>query len=103
MNLIIKPILLIFSVYSYSLTIIDVRTPEEWNTGYLQSAINVEWQNITSIESLISKDEEIYLYCRSGNRSSKATKALTEAGFVNVTNAGSIQEASLLLDINIIN
>jgi len=102
MNLIIKPILLIFSVYSYSLTIIDVRTPEEWNTGYLQSAINVEWQNITSIESLISKDEEIYLYCRSGNRSSKAAKILTEAGFINITNAGSIQEASQL-DINIIN
>ena len=103
MNLIIKPILLIFSVYSYSLTFIDVRTPEEWNTGYLQSAINVEWQNITSIESLISKDEEIYLYCRSGNRSSKAAKILTEAGFINITNAGSIQEASQLLDINIIN
>ncbi|MDB2489629.1 rhodanese-like domain-containing protein, partial [Gammaproteobacteria bacterium] len=62
MNLIIKLILLSFSIYSYSLTIIDVRTPEEWNTGYLKSAINVEWQNITSIESLISKDEEIYLY-----------------------------------------
>ena len=81
MNLIIKPILLIFSVYSYSLTIIDVRTPEEWNTGYLQSAINVEWQNITSIESLISKDEEIYLYCRSGNRSSKAAKISNRSWF----------------------
>ena len=53
MNLIIKTILLIFSIYSYSLTIIDVRTPEEWNTGYLKSAINVEWQNITNIAQFI--------------------------------------------------
>ena len=103
MNLIIKTILLTSSIYSYSLTVIDVRTPEEWKSGYLESAINIEWQNITSIESLISKDEEIYLYCRSGNRSSKAAKILTEAGFINITNAGSIQEASQLLDINIIN
>ena len=73
---------------------------EHW---LFESAINVEWQNITSIESLISKDEEIYLYCRSGNRSGKAAKISNEAGFINVTNAGSIQEASQLLDINIIN
>ena len=85
------------------MTVIDVRTPEEWNTGYLKSAINVEWQNITNIESLVPKNEEIFLYCRSGNRSGKAAKILIEAGYINVINAGSIQEASKLLDINIIN
>ena len=103
MNLIIKTILLIFSIYSYSLTVIDVRTPEEWKSGYLESAINIEWQNITNIESLLPKNEEIFLYCRSGNRSGKAAKILIEAGYINVINAGSIQEASKLLDINIIN
>ena len=93
MNLIIKLILLSFSIYSYSLTIIDVRTPEEWNTGYLKSAINVEWQNITSIESLISKDEEIYLYCRSGNRSGKAQKIMQNLGYTNAANVGGINDA----------
>jgi phage shock protein E len=97
MNLIIKTILLT------SLTVIDVRTPEEWKSGYLESAINIEWQNITNIESLVPKNEEIFLYCRSGNRSGKAAKILIEAGYINVINAGSIQEASKLLDINIIN
>jgi phage shock protein E len=85
------------------LTVIDVRTPEEWKSGYLESAINIEWQNITNIESLVPKNEEIFLYCRSGNRSGKAAKILIEAGYINVINAGSIQEASKLLDINIIN
>lgn len=85
------------------MTVIDVRTPEELKSGYLESAINIEWQNITNIESLVPKNEEIFLYCRSGNRSGKAAKILIEAGYINVINAGSIQEASKLLDINIIN
>jgi len=92
-----------FSIFSYALTVIDVRTLDEWNTGHLESAINIEWQNITSIESNIPKNEKIYLYCRSGNRSGKATKILLDAGYTNVINAGSIEEASSLLDINISN
>ena len=92
-----------FSIFSHALTVIDVRTLDEWNTGHLESAINIEWQNITSIQSNIPKNEEIYLYCRSGNRSGKATKILLDAGYTNVINAGSIEEASSLLDINIIN
>ena len=92
-----------FSIFSYALTVIDVRTLDEWNTGHLESAINIEWQNITSIESNIPKNEKIYLYCRSGNRSGKATKILLDAGYTNVINAGSIEEASSLLDLNISN
>lgn len=92
-----------FSIFSLSITVIDVRTLDEWNTGHLESAINIEWQNITSIESNIPKNEKIYLYCRSGNRSGKATKILLDAGYTNVINAGSITEASALLDINIRN
>ena len=92
-----------FSIFSHAFTVIDVRTMDEWNSGHLESAINIEWQNITSIQSNIPKNEEIYLYCRSGNRSGKATKILLDAGYTNVINAGSIEEASSLLDINIIN
>ena len=96
-------VILLFSIFSNAFTVIDVRTMDEWNSGHLESAINIEWQNITSIQSNIPKNEEIYLYCRSGNRSGKATKILLDAGYTNVINAGSIEEASSLLDINIIN
>jgi phage shock protein E len=92
-----------FSIFCYALTVIDVRTLDEWNSGHLVSAINIEWQDINIIESNIPKNEEIYLYCRSGNRSGKATKILLDAGYTNVINAGSIEEASSLLDINISN
>lgn len=85
-----------------SLTVIDVRTEVEWNTGHLEGAFHIEWQDILELSSDIPKDEEIYLYCRSGNRSGKATKILLDAGYINAKNAGSISEASKLLNTKII-
>ena len=82
--------------------VIDVRTPVEWSEGHLQSSDNIEWQNILSIKESISKNEKIYLYCRSGNRSGKAAKILIDAGFTNVTNAGSMSQAGELLDLKIV-
>ena len=94
--------LLFFSLTSMSVTVVDVRTQDEWNRGHLEGALHIEWQDILQLSSDINKDEKIYLYCRSGNRSGKATKSLEDAGYINVINAGSIQEASKLLGINII-
>ena len=94
--------LLLFSLTGMSLTIIDVRTEAEWNTGHLEGALHIEWQDILEISSDIPKDKEIYLYCRSGNRSGKATKILLDAGYINAKNAGSISEASKLLNTKII-
>ena len=91
-----------FSLTSMSMTVIDVRTEAEWDTGHLEGALHIEWQEILKISSDIKKDEEIFLYCRSGNRSGKATKILLEAGYVNAKNAGSILNASELLNIKII-
>ena len=91
-----------FSLTSMSMTVIDVRTEAEWSTGHLEGALHIEWQEILKISSDIKKDEEIFLYCRSGNRSGKATKILLEAGYVNAKNAGSILNASELLNIKII-
>ena len=85
-----------------SMTVIDVRTEAEWKTGHLEGALHIEWQDILKIPSDIQKDEEIYLYCRSGNRSGKATKILLDAGYLKAKNAGSISEASKLLGIKII-
>ena len=84
------------------MTVIDVRTEVEWNTRHLEGALHIEWQDILKGSSDIQKDEEIFLYCRSGNRSGKATKILIEAGYVNANNAGSIVNASELLNIKII-
>ena len=84
------------------MTVVDVRTEAEWDTGHLEGALHIEWQDILNISSDIQKDEEIFLYCRSGNRSGKATKILVDAGYINAKNAGGIEDASELLDIKII-
>ena len=82
--------------------VIDVRTPYEWSSGHLENAMNVEWQDILNITNSVTKDEKIYLYCRSGNRSGRATQILIDAGYSNVTNAGSLKQASDLLNLNIV-
>lgn len=85
-----------------AMVVVDVRTEAEWNTGHLEGALHIEWQDIVKIPSSIRKDEEIFLYCRSGNRSGKATKILIDAGYINAKNAGSIADASETLGIKII-
>ena len=94
--ILIYPSLLIAEV------IIDVRTLEEFQSAHLNKAINIEWQNILSIQNNINKTEKIYLYCRSGNRSQKATELLVDAGFVDVENLGSLEQASETLNLKII-
>ena len=94
---------LCFQLFASNPIIIDVRTPEEFQNAHIINSKNIEWQNISDIVSIISKDEKIYLYCRSGNRSGKATKILIDLGFNNVTNLGSIQSASEKLGKEIIN
>lgn len=93
---------LAFPLIAQGILVIDVRTTQEWQSGHLEEAIHIEWQDILSISESVSKDKEIYLYCRSGNRSGKATKILIDAGFINAINAGSIQEANNLLKSKII-
>ena len=86
--------LISFCLILKSEVIIDVRTPEEFQNAHIINSKNIEWQNISDIVGITSKDEKIYLYCRSGNRSGKATKILIDLGYKDVTNLGSIQSAS---------
>ncbi len=81
---------------------IDVRTPQEFELGHIEDSINIEWQNIELIEKTSQKDEKIYLYCRSGNRSQKATEILLALGYKDVKNLGGIKEASITIDKKII-
>jgi phage shock protein E len=77
-----------------------VRTPVEWETGHLVGAELIEWQEIgEKIANLTThKDEIIYVYCRSGNRSGKAKEILDQLGYSNVLNAGGVAEAQAFID-----
>ena len=99
-------ITLLFSslLSSNEVIVIDVRSLEEVKTGIIESAIHIEWteieKEITNID--ISKDQSIYLYCRSGNRSGKAAAILQKIGYTNVINAGGIKDAAKMLEKKIV-
>ena len=91
-------------VSSNEIIVIDVRSDEEVKTGIIQDAIHIEWTKINKEISMIdiTKDQVIYLYCRSGNRSGKAEDILKNIGYVNVINAGGIKDAAKKLDKKIV-
>lgn len=70
------------------INLVDVREPHEhadFNIGGILLPLGqVQVLNIDAIEDL--KNEEVYIYCRSGNRSGQACMMLETAGFVNVIN-----------------
>ncbi|MBC8381229.1 MAG: rhodanese-like domain-containing protein [SAR92 clade bacterium] len=80
--------------------IIDVRTPAEYNTGHLDKANHIEWQDIGSQISALTtdKDKTIYVYCQSGNRSGKAKTILDQLGYSNVINAGGVEAAQAFIN-----
>ena len=88
-------LVVVMSGNAYSV-MIDVRTDEEWRAGYIEGAIHIPLSEIKkNIENYeISKDEEILLYCRSGNRSGRAKVILDELGYTDVTNIGGIASVS---------
>ena len=91
-------LLLSFQLFASNPIIIDVRTPQEFESGHVESAINIEWQDIALVENSTNKDIRIFLYCRSGNRSQKATDILIDIGYKDVINLGSVKEASEFLN-----
>lgn len=73
-------------------TILDVRTKDEFDEGHIKGAILIPHDEIDeSISDIISeKDKKILVYCRSGNRSKVASKTLSELGYSNVMEFGGI-------------
>ena len=66
--------------------LVDVRTANEFNAGNIKNAVNIDFfdpQFITCF-SEYDKEEPIYLYCQSGNRSGKASKKLAALGFTKI-------------------
>jgi phage shock protein E len=71
--------------------LIDVRTKGEYETEHIEGAINHDIMKIMEgILPSFGKDEELSLYCESGNRSMMAKRMLQDAGFKNVKDLGSI-------------
>lgn len=73
--------------------IIDVRTKEEYQEEHIQNAINIPYDELEEKIS-ISKDQMIFVYCRSGSRSKIAYETLTNLGY-QVYDLGGISKINL--------
>lgn len=76
--------------------ILDVRTPDEFASGHLDSAINIDVMADDfeqAIESL-PKGEAIQVYCHAGVRAGRAGGILEAAGFGPVENLGGLVDAA---------
>jgi rhodanese-related sulfurtransferase len=67
--------------------ILDIRTPEEYNQGIIEGAINIDFYDPGFTDDLdaLDKDGHYVVYCRTGNRSGQAMSTFADLGFANVT------------------
>ncbi|MDP4118089.1 MAG: rhodanese-like domain-containing protein [Bacillota bacterium] len=59
--------------------ILDVRTPQEYNSGHVPGSINLPLNRIHEVN--ISKDIPLYVHCLSGARSKQACSYLKARGY----------------------
>jgi len=72
--------------------ILDVRTEEEYKEQHIKNAILIPHTEIEqrAEKELTDKNQLIFVYCRSGNRSKTASKILAQLGYTNVMEFGGI-------------
>jgi rhodanese-related sulfurtransferase len=68
--------------------ILDVRTKDEFKSGHIAGAenLNVMDSSFSKKLAVLDKNKSYYVYCRSGGRSGKACSLMTEQGFNKVYN-----------------
>ncbi|MBL7080354.1 rhodanese-like domain-containing protein [Candidatus Bathyarchaeota archaeon] len=63
------------------LVVLDVRTVSEYESGHLEEAINIPVEVLGGRLSELNTDDELLVYCRTGNRSTTAVGILRENGY----------------------
>lgn len=69
-----------------SIVVIDVRETAEFAFNHIPNAISIPLGELDNKLNDLDKNDEIYVVCRTGNRSDLAAQKLTESGFKNVIN-----------------
>ena len=70
--------------------LVDTRTPEEYISGHIPTAIQIDYRDIGRIPPTDQKDALIVVYCRSGARSNTAARTLGALGYTRVLDWGGI-------------
>lgn len=71
-----------------SVTVIDVRSAQEYAQGHLANSVNISVESDQFSQQIanLNKEKEYALYCRSGRRSTIAADQMAKAGFKTITN-----------------
>lgn len=79
-----------------NVTIVDVRTPEEYEGEQFPNALNIPLDEVAQrIEELRKMKRPIIFYCRSGNRSGMAVSILKQNGISDAVNGGGLDDLKL--------
>lgn len=69
-----------------NIVVIDVRENAEFAFNHIPNAISIPLGELENKLNKLNNNDEIYIVCRTGNRSDLAAQKLTENGFKNVFN-----------------
>ncbi|MEO5790268.1 MAG: rhodanese-like domain-containing protein [Gelidibacter sp.] len=71
------------SISNKEVQLIDVRTPDEYNSGHIKDAKNIDFYSAEFTEEFnkLDKQKPVYIYCRSGSRSKQSAVKLSAMGF----------------------
>lgn len=66
-----------------TILLIDIRTPQEYRSGHLKNAVNINYFDSAFLQKMnaLDKSKDVYIYCKSGNRSGSAVRKLEDSGF----------------------
>ncbi len=71
--------------------LLDVRNENEYAAGHIPGSINIPLSQIPMAEdTLLDKDQPLFVYCLSGGRSRRAVMALESMGYTKAVNLGGI-------------
>lgn len=74
--------------------LLDVRTQQEYLSGHIPGAICVPNEEIDEsiVQTLTDKEQVVFVYCRSGNRSKQASEKLVDLGYTNIVEIGGVKD-----------
>ncbi|MDO5043862.1 MAG: rhodanese-like domain-containing protein [Coriobacteriia bacterium] len=74
--------------------LVDVRYLKEFNEGHVPGAINIPLPELADRmqKELPNTDQDIFIYCRSGNRSKQAEKFLLARCYTHIHEIGGIKD-----------
>ena len=82
----VEPQEMIDVLTSKDVHLVDVRTPREFNQGFIENAVNIDFTspNFQAELEKLDNTKPIVVYCRSGRRSGICTNTLVKIGFTEI-------------------